>query len=72
MKTITLGRTGLRVSRIAFGTWQLGVDWGQFDQTAAVAAIRRARELRVNFFDRRRPTGSAPPSGCWARRCAAS
>jgi len=51
MKTITLGRTGLAVSRIAFGTWQLGGDWGRFDQTAAVAAIRRARELGVNFFD---------------------
>jgi aryl-alcohol dehydrogenase-like predicted oxidoreductase len=24
MKTITLGRSGLQVSRIAFGTWQLG------------------------------------------------
>src|SRR6476619_6325364 len=51
MKTITLGRTGLAVSRIAFGTWQLGGDWGEFDEHAAVAAIRRARELGVNFFD---------------------
>src|SRR3954470_20228760 len=51
MKTITLGRTGLAVSRIAFGTWQLGGDWGRFDQTAALSAIRRARELGVNFFD---------------------
>jgi aryl-alcohol dehydrogenase-like predicted oxidoreductase len=51
MKTITLGRTGLAVSRIAFGTWQLGGDWGRFDEAAAVAAIRRARELGVNFFD---------------------
>ena len=24
MKTTTLGRSGLEVSRIAFGTWQLG------------------------------------------------
>jgi aryl-alcohol dehydrogenase-like predicted oxidoreductase len=51
MKTITLGRTGLAVSRIAFGTWQLGGDWGRFDEAAALAAIRRARELGVNFFD---------------------
>ncbi len=51
MKTTTLGRSGLKVSRIAFGTWQLGGDWGQFDEDAAVAAIRRARELGVNFFD---------------------
>lgn len=51
MKTTTLGRSGLRVSRIAFGTWQLGGDWGGFDQAAALTAIRRARELGVNFFD---------------------
>src|ERR1700754_3898208 len=51
MKTTTLGRSGLNVSRIAFGTWQLGRDWGRFDEDAAVAAIRRARELGVNFFD---------------------
>src|SRR3954453_810481 len=51
MKTTTLGRSGLEVSRIAFGTWQLGGDWGQFDENAAVAAIRHARELGVNFFD---------------------
>jgi aryl-alcohol dehydrogenase-like predicted oxidoreductase len=51
MKTTVLGRSGLRVSRIAFGTWQLGGDWGRFDEAAAIAAIRRARELGVNFFD---------------------
>jgi aryl-alcohol dehydrogenase-like predicted oxidoreductase len=51
MKNTTLGCSGLEVSRVAFGTWQLGGDWGQFDEDAAVAAIRRARELGVNFFD---------------------
>ncbi|WP_433724432.1 aldo/keto reductase [Nocardia sp. CA-129566] len=51
MKTTTLGTSGLDVSRIAFGTWQLGGDWGRFDEDAAIAAIRRARDLGVNFFD---------------------
>ena len=51
MKITTLGRTGLRVSRIAFGTWQLGGDWGRFDEDMAISAIRRARELGVTFFD---------------------
>ena len=51
LKTTTLGRSGLHVSRIAFGTWQLGGDWGRFDEDAAITAIRRARELGVNFFD---------------------
>jgi aryl-alcohol dehydrogenase-like predicted oxidoreductase len=51
MKTTTLGRSGLHVSRIAFGTWQLGGEWGHFDEDAAITAIHRARELGVNFFD---------------------
>ncbi|MFI7670334.1 aldo/keto reductase [Nocardia sp. NPDC049526] len=51
MKTTTLGRSGLQVSRIAFGTWQLGGEWGRFDEEAAITAIRRARDLGVNFFD---------------------
>jgi aryl-alcohol dehydrogenase-like predicted oxidoreductase len=43
--------TGLEVSRIAFGTWQLGGDWGGFDEDEAIRAIRYARLLGVNFFD---------------------
>jgi aryl-alcohol dehydrogenase-like predicted oxidoreductase len=48
---VTLGITGLTVSPVAFGTWQLGGEWGQFDEDEGIAAIRRARELGVNLFD---------------------
>jgi aryl-alcohol dehydrogenase-like predicted oxidoreductase len=51
MKTTTLGITGMRVSRVAFGTWQLGGEWGTFDEEAAIAAIRHARDLGIDFFD---------------------
>jgi aryl-alcohol dehydrogenase-like predicted oxidoreductase len=51
MNTIRFGRTGLDVTPIAFGTWQLGGDWGAFDEGEAIAAIRHARELGINFFD---------------------
>ena len=51
MDTVTLGRTGLEVAPIAFGTWQLGGEWGAFDEEQAVAAIRHARELGINLFD---------------------
>ena len=37
-----LGRSDLRVSPIAFGTWQLGGDWGATDEPAAIHAIRYA------------------------------
>lgn len=46
-----LGRSDLQVSRIAFGTWSFGGDWGSVDTDGAVAAIRYARELGVNLFD---------------------
>jgi aryl-alcohol dehydrogenase-like predicted oxidoreductase len=51
MNDVRLGRSGLEVSPIAFGTWQLGGEWGTFDEREAIAAIRRARELGINFFD---------------------
>ena len=51
MNRVTLGRTGLRVTRVAFGTWQLGGDWGDYDEREAIAAIRQARALGVNLFD---------------------
>jgi aryl-alcohol dehydrogenase-like predicted oxidoreductase len=51
MDTTRLGMTDLQVSPIAFGTWQLGGDWGDFDERDAIAAIRHARGLGINLFD---------------------
>jgi hypothetical protein len=39
------------VSRIAFGTWQLGGDWGATDEPGAIRAIQHAYERGINFFD---------------------
>jgi aryl-alcohol dehydrogenase-like predicted oxidoreductase len=51
MNQINLGRSNLRVSRIAFGAWELGGDWGATDESAAIATIRHAADLGINFFD---------------------
>jgi aryl-alcohol dehydrogenase-like predicted oxidoreductase len=51
MKYTTLGRSGLEVSRIAFGTWQVSGEWGSYDADQAQEAIRHAHELGVTFFD---------------------
>jgi aryl-alcohol dehydrogenase-like predicted oxidoreductase len=51
MDQITLGRSGLRVSRICFGTWQFGGEWGSTEERDSTAAIRRGLELGINFFD---------------------
>ena len=50
-KRVRLGMTDLEVSPIAFGTWQLGGEWGEFDEQEAIAAIRQAQRLGVNLFD---------------------
>ena len=55
-----LGMTGIRVSTIGFGAWAIGgtseasgapLGWGKTSDDESLAAIRRARELGVNFFD---------------------
>jgi aryl-alcohol dehydrogenase-like predicted oxidoreductase len=51
MQQVTLGRSGLVVSRLAFGTWQLGGDWGPTDTAAALGAVRRAADEGVTLFD---------------------
>jgi len=46
-----LGRTGWKVSAVSFGAWAIGGAWGQVDDTESLAALHRAAELGVNFFD---------------------
>ncbi len=57
MEYIELGQRGPRVSRIAFGNWSWGGDWGDVDRPAAIAAARRALELGITFFDTARAYG---------------
>ena len=51
MQETRLGRSGLVVSKVAFGTWELGGDWGPTDEAEAVAAIRLAAGRGVTLFD---------------------
>jgi aryl-alcohol dehydrogenase-like predicted oxidoreductase len=46
-----LGRTGWKVSACSFGAWAIGADWGSVDDAESMAALNRAVELGVNFFD---------------------
>ena len=55
-----LGNTGITVSEIGFGGWAIGgsadaagtpLGWGRTSDDESLAAIRRARELGVTFFD---------------------
>ncbi|MGH3420977.1 MAG: aldo/keto reductase [Streptosporangiaceae bacterium] len=51
MKYRKLGRMGWDVSEIGFGAWAVGGEWGAVDDDQSIAAMKRALELGVNFFD---------------------
>src|SRR5213078_367207 len=51
MKYRELGRTGLKVSEISFGAWAIGGTWGDVDDRESRAALNKALDLGVNFFD---------------------
>jgi aryl-alcohol dehydrogenase-like predicted oxidoreductase len=57
MQYTQLGERGPRVSRIAFGNWSAGGDWGQVDRDAAIAATREALDLGITLFDTARAYG---------------
>jgi aryl-alcohol dehydrogenase-like predicted oxidoreductase len=51
MEYRSLGRTGFRVSTVSFGAWAIGGTWGPVDDAQSLAALHRALDLGVNFFD---------------------
>src|SRR6476469_3217025 len=57
MQYTQLGDRGPQVSRIAFGNWSAGGDWGQVDRDAAIAATREALDLGITLFDTARAYG---------------
>ena len=51
MQYAQLGRTGLAVSRAGFGGGGIGQVWGPTDEDEAIAAVHRALDLGITFFD---------------------
>src|SRR5438445_12129302 len=54
MEYTQFGRTLLQVSKISYGTWQFGGDWGHVERKqwdAGKTTVRKALELGINFFD---------------------
>lgn len=45
------GKTGLDVSAIGFGCWELGGNYGHFEESEVIAAVHRALDLGINCFD---------------------
>jgi len=52
MERVTLGESGLSVSPIAFGTWQLSPRfWGEQSKSEALGAMKLAFDHGINFYD---------------------
>jgi aryl-alcohol dehydrogenase-like predicted oxidoreductase len=60
MKYKNFGKTDLTVSEIGFGAWAIGgnavvggtaIGWGAADDNTSLAAIRKALDVGINFFD---------------------
>jgi aryl-alcohol dehydrogenase-like predicted oxidoreductase len=51
MEERVLGRTERPVSIIGLGTWQLGADWGEVNETAALDVLSAAVASGVTFLD---------------------
>jgi hypothetical protein len=52
MRYVTLGKTGLKVSRLGFGCMRFPMkDKEEVDREKTIPMLRRARELGVNYYD---------------------
>lgn len=51
MEQRILGRTGRSVSVVGLGTWQLGADWGDVDESTALDVLDAAASAGVTLFD---------------------
>ncbi|MEM9006431.1 MAG: aldo/keto reductase [Cyanobacteria bacterium P01_F01_bin.86] len=45
------GKTGLQVSAMGLGTWNIGNQWGHIDEKTAIATVRSAIDQGVNLID---------------------
>ncbi len=54
METCPLGDSGLRITKLALGTWAMGgavETWGEVDDRESIAAIHQAMDLGVDLID---------------------
>ncbi|XP_014218056.1 uncharacterized protein LOC106646530 [Copidosoma floridanum] len=51
MEYRTLGKTGLRVSKLSLGGGTLGCHFGDYDEEEAIQTIRKALKKGINYID---------------------
>jgi hypothetical protein len=45
------GKTGIKISAIGFGCWEIGGGYGSIEETEFIRAVNRALDLGMNCFD---------------------
>jgi aryl-alcohol dehydrogenase-like predicted oxidoreductase len=58
MEKRPFGRTGIQVSAIGFGCWEIGGGYGKIDESEFDRAVARALDLGINCFDTAEGYGS--------------
>jgi myo-inositol catabolism protein IolS len=51
METRQFGQTGISVSALGFGCWEIGGGYGSIEETEFIKAVNRALDLGINCFD---------------------
>ncbi|MDX1765769.1 MAG: aldo/keto reductase [Candidatus Saccharimonadales bacterium] len=51
MKRRVFGKTGIKVSEIGLGTWQIGGDWSKVSDDDAISLLKTAIDSGVTFID---------------------
>src|SRR5260370_2476021 len=54
------GQTGIKISAIGFGCWEIGGGYGSIEATEFVKAINRALDVGFNSFDTAAAYGMGP------------
>src|SRR5438132_8236091 len=45
------GQTGIQISPLGIGCWEIGGGYGSIEETEFIAAVNRALDLGINCFD---------------------
>jgi aryl-alcohol dehydrogenase-like predicted oxidoreductase len=51
MEYRALGKTGIQISAIGIGCWEIGGGYGSIEETEFIKAVNRALDLGINCFD---------------------
>ena len=51
MKTRTFATTGVKISEVGLGCWQIGGGWGQVLEKTAESILEKSVKSGITFFD---------------------